>query len=143
MRLNSYRFTREWKRLAQPLAIVGMVIWGVIFALVVANLEDRVPWFKALVTLGLIYGGAYFCFIGLWFRKRPERIRIDGVARCIACQYPAEATFERCPECGADLRRSGAVVLGVPKALGHTGALFLVSLGMCEIGIALYLWLTW
>lgn len=143
MNFPSYRFTREWKRVAQPLAFLGLAIWGGLIVLMATGLKDLVPYFKELAVLGLIYGGAFFCFVAFWFRKRPERIRIDGVTRCIACRYPAELAVERCPECGADLSKAGAVVLGVPQALGNTGALFLLLVGLGEIGLAISLWFVW
>lgn len=145
---KSVRLTREGKCIGLPWAIMtaawifGYPVWSMI-RLNAARLSNRPPPppHSAIFEAGLLASGVGVLVIAMWFRRRPVRIVPGRVARCLACFYPAESSFGRCPECGADLQNSRAVVYGDPEPLNEGERLIFLLYGLGAAGYVLYRWI--
>ena len=74
-------------------------------------------WMRIAPPLGLLVSACAALYLRRLVGRHFAFFRDDGVFRCRRCRYELAANMHICPECGASLQETNAVVCGDPGRL--------------------------
>lgn len=98
--------------------------------------ETRLGWFVA--GIAQILGSAALLYVAAVCRTRPLTTVIGrGALRCVACGYPVERDWARCPECGAALTERTTKPAEL-ETYTTAQSLGLVAVALVMLGVSVY-----